>query len=283
MTLPRSALVLGAVPSLRELTLHISISQTLGTMDLICLPPFLRLRPCISARPWRTIEPHRPRTTTACTRTSPSTTTRCTLTPCRPAIEGAWLGSPGVWCSAHVQARRAPPVPWLHNPASDGRSPSYGAPGLNILAFKHPGQTHLVPPRSAHVLTLPATQLPSPTSTSSASYTGYLSTPTVLPPSPSSLSPADLSSSLSSEEEEDTTYYSLPTLMLQTCRHMPHLFSSMLGLRGALGCVGCTVVWLVLVAVLAGRGAVLATVTLTMRLVALPKIFDGVTVGWLVA
>ncbi|KAJ7767366.1 hypothetical protein B0H14DRAFT_2969096 [Mycena olivaceomarginata] len=54
-TPPRSALVLGAAPSLRELTLHISISQTLGTMDLIRLPRFLPLRPCISARPWRAI------------------------------------------------------------------------------------------------------------------------------------------------------------------------------------------------------------------------------------
>ncbi|KAJ7824317.1 hypothetical protein B0H14DRAFT_2824157 [Mycena olivaceomarginata] len=50
-----SALVLGAVPSLRELTLHISISETLGTMDPIRLPPFLRLRPSICARPRRAI------------------------------------------------------------------------------------------------------------------------------------------------------------------------------------------------------------------------------------
>ncbi|KAJ7824305.1 hypothetical protein B0H14DRAFT_3874901 [Mycena olivaceomarginata] len=43
----RSALVLGAAPSLRELTLHISIS--------VRLPPFVRLRPYISARPRRAI------------------------------------------------------------------------------------------------------------------------------------------------------------------------------------------------------------------------------------
>ncbi|KAJ7669112.1 hypothetical protein B0H14DRAFT_3909639 [Mycena olivaceomarginata] len=36
-----SALVFGAAPSLRELTMHIAISQTLGTMDPIWLPPLL--------------------------------------------------------------------------------------------------------------------------------------------------------------------------------------------------------------------------------------------------
>ncbi|KAJ7818951.1 hypothetical protein B0H14DRAFT_3473405 [Mycena olivaceomarginata] len=36
----RSALVFGAAPSLREITMHIAISQTLGTMDPIRLPPF---------------------------------------------------------------------------------------------------------------------------------------------------------------------------------------------------------------------------------------------------
>ncbi|KAJ7348447.1 hypothetical protein DFH08DRAFT_865999 [Mycena albidolilacea] len=154
-----------------------------------------------------------------------------------------------LFCAEHI-------VAWLHGPASDGRCPSCSAPGLDILALGHPGQAHLVPP--APPPTRSPSPLPSHISTSSAPYAAYPSTPAVLPPSPSSLCPADLSSSSSSEEEEDATDYSLPALVharaMQTRRHTPHPFSSVLGLRGALGRVGRIVVWLVLVAVLAGRG-----------------------------
>ncbi|KAJ7819632.1 hypothetical protein B0H14DRAFT_3473003 [Mycena olivaceomarginata] len=202
MTLLCSALMLDAAPSLHELMLHISISQILGTMDLIRLPPFLRLRPCISARPWCAIsaslaflahfpfsvsshlplfqsilqDPHQPWTMTACARTSPSTTTRCTPTPCHPAIEGTWLGFP------RCMARRT-----------------------------HPGgQTHLVPPAP------PPTRLPLPATQPHLDLLHPVhpltppQLPTFLPPHPPFLCRLVLVFVI--RREEDATDYSLPVL-----------------------------------------------------------------------
>ncbi|KAJ6451165.1 hypothetical protein C8R45DRAFT_946379 [Mycena sanguinolenta] len=70
--------------------------------------------------------------------------------------------------------------------------------------------------------------------------------------------PDPASSASSSEEEEDATDYSLPVLVyaraLQTRRHMLHSFSSVVGVRGAIGRVARIMLWLGLVAVLASRG-----------------------------
>ncbi|KAJ6484660.1 hypothetical protein C8R45DRAFT_998941 [Mycena sanguinolenta] len=154
-----------------------------------------------------------------------------------------------LFCAEHIMA-------WLHGPASDGLCPSCGAPNLDIslLALGHPGLTHAVPPpppptpRSAS-----ASPPPNPTTDSAAPYASYPSMPAVLAPRPRIPHPA-----LSSSEEEDATDYSLPALVyaraLQTRRHMPHPFSSVVGVRGALERVARIAVWLGLVAVLASRG-----------------------------
>ncbi|KAF8186099.1 hypothetical protein K438DRAFT_1038905 [Mycena galopus ATCC 62051] len=144
-----------------------------------------------------------------------------------------------LFCADHIMA-------WLHGPASDGLCPSCGAPDLDILPLGHPSLTHRIPPAPPSTPRSPSPDL-SPT-ISAAPYASYPSTPAIVHQDPSS----------SSEEEEDSTDYSLPALVyaraLQTRRHMPHPFSSVLGVRGALGRVGRIAVWLVLVAVLAGRG-----------------------------
>ncbi|KAJ6484662.1 hypothetical protein C8R45DRAFT_998946 [Mycena sanguinolenta] len=151
-----------------------------------------------------------------------------------------------LFCAEHIMA-------WLHGPASDGLCPSCGAPNLDIslLALGHPGLTHAVPPPPPPT-PRSASPPPSPTTNSAAPYASYPSTPAVLPPR------IPDPGSTSSSEEEDATDYSLPALVyaraLQTRRHMPHPFSSVVGVRGALGRVARIAVWLGLVAVLASRG-----------------------------
>ncbi|KAJ7713963.1 hypothetical protein B0H14DRAFT_2644596 [Mycena olivaceomarginata] len=214
MTLLCSALMLDAAPSLHELMLHISISIKYSA-------------------PWT------------------SSASRLFSTSVPVSLRGHALDNDSVRedLSLDHNTLHADALPsrdrghvagvpqWLYGPASDGCSPSCAAPSLDILTLGHPGQTHLVPP-AAPPTRLPS-PLPSPTSTSSTLYAAYPSTPADLPTSPSSLFSADLFSSLSSEEEEDATDYSLPVLAhahaLQMCRHTPHPFSSVLGLCGALG------------------------------------------------
>ncbi|KAJ7242175.1 hypothetical protein B0H12DRAFT_1132829 [Mycena haematopus] len=148
-----------------------------------------------------------------------------------------------LFCADHIMA-------WLHGPASDGLCPSCGTRGLDVslLALGHPSLTRPVPPAPPPTPRSPSPVL-SPT-TSIAPYASYPSTPAVL----SRHDPA----TSSSEEEEDATDYSLPALVyaraLQTRRHTPHPFSSVVGVRGALERVGRIAVWLGLVAVLASRG-----------------------------
>ncbi|KAJ7686030.1 hypothetical protein B0H17DRAFT_1072882 [Mycena rosella] len=148
-----------------------------------------------------------------------------------------------LFCAEHI-------AEWLHGPSSDGLCPACRAPsgltGLALLALGHPALLRLVP------RTPPPSRSPSPSaasdcSTSSAgSYASYPSTP------------AALSEAGTLSEEEDATDYSLPALVharaLQTRRHAPHPFSSVVGVRGALGSVARVAGWLVVVAVLAGRG-----------------------------
>jgi hypothetical protein len=149
---------------------------------------------------------------------------------------------------------------WLHGPASDGLCPSCRAPATatGLLALGHPAfaLTHLVPrtpppSRSASPASPFSSSSSSDWSTASSefssSYASYPSTPAQL----SARSPP-------SSEEEDSTDYSLPALVharaLQTRRHVPHPFSSVVGARAALGRVARIAVWLIVVAVLAGRG-----------------------------
>ncbi|KAJ6533291.1 hypothetical protein DFH09DRAFT_1406803 [Mycena vulgaris] len=152
-----------------------------------------------------------------------------------------------LFCAEHIAA-------WLHGPRSDGLCPACRAPaGPGLLALGHPALMHLVPRAP------PPSRSPSPAASdsdsdcsdsstaSAASYASYPSTPTALSPH------ADPAS-----EEEDATDYSLPALVharaLQTRRHAPHPFSSVVGVRGALGSVARVAGWLIVVAVLAGRG-----------------------------
>ncbi|KAJ7445058.1 hypothetical protein FB451DRAFT_69431 [Mycena latifolia] len=147
-----------------------------------------------------------------------------------------------LFCAEHIAA-------WLHGPRSDGLCPSCRAPApemdLGLLALGHPALLHLVPgtpPPSRSVSPSLASSTGSDAST--ASYASYPSTPSV--------------ASSSDSEEEDATDFSLPALVharaLQTRRHAPHPFSSVLGVRGGLGSVARVGGWLLVVAVLANRG-----------------------------
>ncbi|KAJ7133102.1 hypothetical protein C8R44DRAFT_899445 [Mycena epipterygia] len=153
---------------------------------------------------------------------------------------------------------------WLLGPAADGLCPACRAPcsfafgedascslsvsgaeKKGLLALSHPALLQIVP------------RAPPPSRSasrflSSSSYASY-------PTSPASPSSSGLGSPTSSEsEEEDRTDYSLPALIraraLQTRRHSPHPFSSVLGVRGALASVIRVVGWVVVVAALARSG-----------------------------
>ncbi|KAF7342419.1 hypothetical protein MVEN_01830900 [Mycena venus] len=170
-----------------------------------------------------------------------------------------------LFCAEHISA-------WLHGPASDGLCPACRAPAAStgLLALGHPALLALetLPPppppsRSASPcpsLTSSASGYTSSSEYSSSSpsspstgYAAYPSTPISLP-----LSPASDPLLSSEEEEEDATDYSLPALVharaLQTRRHVPHPFSSVVGVRAGLGRVVRVAGWMIVVAVLAGRG-----------------------------
>ncbi|KAJ7731819.1 hypothetical protein DFH07DRAFT_1065671 [Mycena maculata] len=157
-----------------------------------------------------------------------------------------------LFCAEHIAA-------WLDGPAADGLCPTCRAPCAGLLALGHAALIPLVPPPpppSRSPSPAPEPYLPFASDCSSddpsdaesgGSYASYPSTP-------ASLSPAVSDAS----EEEDATDYSLPALVraraLQTRRHAPHPFTSVVGLRGALGSVARVAGWLLIVAVLAGRG-----------------------------
>ncbi|KAJ7931009.1 hypothetical protein B0H13DRAFT_868963 [Mycena leptocephala] len=145
-----------------------------------------------------------------------------------------------IFCAEHIAS-------WLHGPVSDGLCPTCCVPtdATTLLTLGHPTFLHPVPRAP------PPSRAPSPSSNDSTSptrpYASYPSTPAAFPKT-------DLSS-----EEEDATDFSLPALVharaLQTRRHAPHTFSSVLGVRGALVSVARVTGWLVIVALLAGRGS----------------------------
>ncbi|KAJ7722225.1 hypothetical protein DFH07DRAFT_972022 [Mycena maculata] len=158
-----------------------------------------------------------------------------------------------LFCAEHIAA-------WLDGPTADGLCPTCRAPCvglLTLLALGHPVLMYPVPPPP------PPSRSPSPAPCfsldsdcasddtseveSGGSYASYPSIPAALSPAVSDAS-----------EEEDATDYSLPALVraraLQTRRHAPHPFSSVVRVRGALGSVARVAGWLLIVAVLAGRG-----------------------------
>ena len=100
-----------------------------------------------------------------------------------------------VFCAERIVAVRLRPYPcvstalilnlqWHRGPASNSLCPSYGIPGLDLLALGYPGLTHPVPPAR------PPARSPSPCSSpispSAAPYAAYPSTPAVLSHSQSS-------------------------------------------------------------------------------------------------
>ncbi|KAJ7028374.1 hypothetical protein C8F04DRAFT_67712 [Mycena alexandri] len=150
-----------------------------------------------------------------------------------------------LFCAEHIAA-------WLDGPASDGLCPSCRAPSasMGLRALGHPALMHLVPrtPPPSRSPTPSNSECSTDSSSSVASYASYPSTPAA-----PSLSDTDASS-----EEEDATDYSLPALVraraLQTRRHTPHPFSSVVGVRAAVLRAARIAGWLVIVAVLAARG-----------------------------
>ncbi|KAJ6483308.1 hypothetical protein C8R45DRAFT_300533 [Mycena sanguinolenta] len=167
-----------------------------------------------------------------------------------------------LFCAEHITA-------WLHGPASDGRCPACRAPVSDdaLLALGHPALSTLhVPPvapppsRSASPF-LVDTSPPAPHHSSPGSYASYPSTPAD-DPAPLSSSSSSYSASGSEgegeAEDEDCTDYSLPALLraraLQTRRHVPHPFSSLVGLRAAVGRVARVGLWVLVVGMLAARG-----------------------------
>ncbi|KAJ7133137.1 hypothetical protein C8R44DRAFT_849376 [Mycena epipterygia] len=118
-------------------------------------------------------------------------------------------------------------------------------PRKGLLALGHPSLLLIVP------RTPPPSRSASPSCLvySESSAGSYASYPTS--PSSSSVDPT-------LESEEDSTDYSLPAVRraraLQTRRHTSHPSSSVPGARAAIVRVLCVAGWLVVVAVLAGRG-----------------------------
>ncbi|KAK7052548.1 hypothetical protein R3P38DRAFT_3172850 [Favolaschia claudopus] len=149
-----------------------------------------------------------------------------------------------LFCAEHIFA-------WLDGPSSDGLCPSCGAPPQeqDLLALGHPSLLFTYRPAPPAP---PPTRASSPvlsTSDSAAPYAAYPLAPVQQDPS---------SSSSEGEEDEDATDYSLPALVyaraMQTRRHMPHPFSSVVGVKAALGRVGRVAIWVMFVALLAARG-----------------------------
>ncbi|KAF8209037.1 hypothetical protein K438DRAFT_2012374 [Mycena galopus ATCC 62051] len=143
------------------------------------------------------------------------------------------------FCAEHIAA-------WLTGPASDGRCPACRALvslslSASLLLSIGDNPRALPPSRCA---------TPSPTSASDSDYT--------VSPSPSSYGSTSSESDYTQDESEDATDYSLPALLharaLQTRRHVPHPFSSVLGARAALSRIVRLAGWVLVVGLLAARG-----------------------------
>ncbi|KAJ7898525.1 hypothetical protein B0H14DRAFT_173083 [Mycena olivaceomarginata] len=172
------------------------------------------------------------------------------LTPCCARL----------FCTAHIAG-------WVHGPAADGQCPGCGthatSTDLTALLALAMGLPRAPPPSRAAspvpALSLSTTFPESGSASAPGSYAAY-------PASPCSDSSTADEHSQDEDESEDATDYSLPALLraraLQTRRHVPHPFTSVLGARAALTRVLRVAVCVGVVGVV-GEGAVVERLLLT--------------------